>query len=131
MSNDIKRGPHPLYKIGVWAPCGHDLFPNGILPLDLFKKYGIRFTDFQMVVLPKWERCWFPEMQNQVFPTHYDYGCFQLTEEQYSWITTPHSSSSSLSQKEKKDYISKCSVCAISKWIHESTQRIVNNKRLL
>lgn len=121
-----KRGPHPFWTIGVWAPCGHDIFPKGVCVKYLWDKYGIRFSDFQQVVLSKEERTWFPEMQKQHFPTHYDHGCYQMDREQYAWFLC-ESEGFAPNQKQSSRV---CPVCATSRWIYESTQRIVYNKQL-
>jgi hypothetical protein len=117
-----KRGPHPYWIIGVWAPCGHDMFPFGVRAQYLINQFGIRFTDLHQVVLSKEERSWFPEMQNENYPIHYDHGCYQMDSQQYVWYCCE---SVGISKDSKG-----CPVCATTRWIYESTQRIVCNKLL-
>lgn len=112
----MSRGPNPSHIIGVRAPCGHDLFPNGARVDFLNKHYRIHFTDFQQVVLSKTERSWFSKTveQDGDYPIHYEHGCYQLRPEQYVWIRPSIA----------------CAVCATLRSAENPPHKIVCNKLL-
>lgn len=111
-----RRGPNPNCIIGVRAPCGHDLFPNGVHVDFLDKHYRIRFTDFQQVILSKTERSWFSKTAERDgdYPIHYEHGCYQLRPDQYAWI--------------RSSIV--CAVCATARSTENPPHRIVCNKLL-